>query len=802
MKLKTRKNNKINGGSKNIVNLFKSSLSSFVYSDAKHDFNNFYKKYKDTIKDSIPIAPYSEYTENSILNSIKITHINDRPNTLNFTIDDIINEHYKSVITVIDFLIGDKIKRRYDIKVIYYQNDNDMKTNPEHFIHYFEGLRTFIIDSFNLKFLDGFKNTNDNSYYNKNNTFYILYNREMQNDPGNKGHLEQSKGHFAKVGYRIQDVYDNDDRDIIYNKWNDSKLIYNNMFYSNYNLTLTNKFYKDNPNSYKNDVILKINDGILINNEYNNLKITNSIKSLIELSLKNIIPYSIAFTRKRCGDSLQVLSVFDNKRKLYSNETYDTSEKNHSNPKMIISLDRMLLYYSLLMGVDIGFTIKRGNIHTNNDYYLITFINRNEDYVFGKSLYNYSKNIIIGGKDKSINKHRTIKLKTKNYSKTLQINRKVSIKKNNMYNNNTELELYYKRNSKEIYNQILLPEIMLYIKKDNFKEGFIHYIINIAKYINTSSNNRNNIINYVLFKNNIEYSIEYISKIIYEEYIQIIQYRFEEYENYISKLKHIQSINTFYSYLNYDTITNKLEEYYNIHNNFIANNIHSLNCLIWIIKLYYELEDENTFNNCNKYKLKNIMTPKLQNIYDEQTSFHYNYSEGETENDKAGFIDMTIKEYIEMKRLEQLISIITDIAKDGDKSDSEVKEMIYIYEQICFTTNWDFVDLSRIISYIIKYDLNVYDTLIKLAGDYYHSMYISKPAKPGLQSTSISILNRYGYNFDSKCKRTSEIQLMIDEIYNIKCDGYIFEYKKALDDILKLFKRTFERYLIWGLEII
>jgi hypothetical protein len=59
------------------------------------------------------------------------------------------------------------------------------------------------------------------------------------------------------------------------------------------------------------------------------------------------IKTATATTCARCGDSLQVLSVFDNKRKLYSSDKDDTTEKIHSNPKMLISLDRLVLYYSL-----------------------------------------------------------------------------------------------------------------------------------------------------------------------------------------------------------------------------------------------------------------------------------------------------------------------------------------------------------------------------------------------------------------------------------------------------------------------
>jgi hypothetical protein len=214
------------------------------------------------------------------------------------------------------------------------------------------------------------------------------------------------------------------------------------------------------------------------------------------------------------------------------------------------------------------------------------------------------------------------------------------------------------------------------------------------------------------------------------------------------------------------------------------------------------MEEENTFNNYNKTRLKELMTPKLQKMYDEQTSYTFNYKKGQTENDKVDYFDMTIKEYIEKDRLSQLIRIIKKIAKEGDKSNPETHEMQQLYEQICFTGSWDFTDYSRIISYIIKYDLDVYDTLVTLSRDYNHAMYVAKPVRPGPQSTAGSILLESGSADNIDNERTPEVQAMLDELYAMNEIGYIFQYNKSFDDLLGLFKKTFEKYLVWGLEIV
>lgn len=402
---------------------------------------------------------------------------------------------------------------------------------------------------------------------------------------------------------------------------------------------------------------------------------------------------------------------------------------------------------------------------------------------------NYSENKIIGGRNDS-----SIKLK-RNRSNIYRINKSIKTKMSK--------NIQDAANIQETYNKIIFSEVEKYINKKNMTPGFLHYAISIIKYINEHSDNKSHIIKYIIYKNYIEYNIDYISKIVYEQYIQLIcRYDYKFVNTYASKLRKLDSLQTFYKFYKYNDIINKIILHYDTHNKALANNIRSLNCLLWIIESYYDLEEQHTFYNYNKYRLKELMTPKLKKWYDEKTSYEYDYREGQTENDKVQILDTTIKEYIEDDRLGQLIQIIVDIAKNGDKSNPETYEMYEIYEQICNTVSWDFIDYSRIISYIIKYDLDVYETLIKLGGDYYHSMYVSKSAMSTIQSTASMILGQFKYDLDIRCERTPEIQKMIDEIYAIKCNGYIFEYKKAFDDIIGLFRRTFEKHLIWGLEIV
>lgn len=125
-----------------------------------------------------------------------------------------------------------------------------------------------------------------------------------------------------------------------------------------------------------------------------------------------------------------------------------------------------------------------------------------------------------------------------------------------------------------------------------------------------------------------------------------------------------------------------------------------------------------------------------------------------------------------------------------------------IYEQICFTNNWDFNDFNRIVTYIYINDLDAFKVLKILAEDYEYATYKVKPVQSGIQITSSSILDEIDYDYDFNNVRTKETQKMIDDIYNIKCEDYLKDYNIAINIIIKLIKRTVEKQLMWGLKLV
>jgi hypothetical protein len=425
-------------------------------------------------------------------------------------------------------------------------------------------------------------------------------------------------------------------------------------------------------------------------------------------------------------------------------------------------------------------------------------MNISNNFVETTSLFNYSKNRIVGGRNH--NKNKSIKLK-RNNNRTLRYNKKMSY-------SIPKIETL-SDDDKEIYNQIIFPEIEEYLDKESFKIGYIDNAKSLIKKINTNPDNKLNAIKYIKLLNNIEYTKEYVSKIIYWKYLQHMPYLSHLYikdndNQYDLNMSLIYNITTFYNHLKYDEIMSKLLSYYDEHDLEFANNIRSLNCLLWMIRCYDEMETEHTFNNYDEHKLKKLMTPTLQKIYNEKTSFKYNYKKGQSENDKIEFADMTIKKYIEHKRYKQLIEIICEMIYNIQDT-PEMKEINDIYEQICYTSSWDFTDLSRIISYINKHNLDVYNTLLKLADDYDHAMYRVKPNRSGPQSTAGGVLTELEYEYDGGLDRTPEVQLMVDEIdsmYKMYSMGSISQYRQSFSELLGLFKKTFEKHLIWGIDII
>lgn len=745
MTIKRWKTQKRRGGNR-VIDAYKYILSSFAYSDAKHDFSNvsgyrgdFYSDYKHTIQTGIPISNHTEYTENGLIQSINITHVNDYPNTDKFTIDTIINTVTNS--TNIDLLINNTIHREYRVAIVYYQKNNDIQTDVDYLEVALSGKRVFVIDSVSMKFLDGFKNNNNTSLYDPASPYYILYNRETENDPANKVRLERR--HFEQKGYCLQSVHDIDNRDVVYSHWSNRSMIYSNMFYSNHTFTLHKR---------DNTIYLKVDN---LPQEYEITRYANSPSKLIETMNDTRIGPSMVFQRKRSGDCFQALSVFKNTRELSINHAQHV-------PKMLITLDRMLLYYSLLMGIDVGFTAKRGT-GDNQDYYLITFVNDNDSYSQTESPYNYSRNRRRGGKVNNRKKSYTMKKLIRNMTRTS--NRQTKMLRHNLntlYNDAIPLEL-----APYAYS-------LSYLLSSESEDSIVYMLTNMADYISDPIR-KQHIVTYVTFLHRTSFDNEYVSNIVNMLYTIESTYGLDRanlidtsYYDILS-FKGLGSLRFIYKIPRIDAKLREVVESYEIRDKSFATYIKSIHSLLWIIRKYSDIVDDIGFNDCDYDTLQGILTDSLaKQLTAEQID------DDEYQNTERG-------------RLERMGAVIR-------QHDYKYRD---IYETVFTTADWDLKDFSRIVYYIDKHDADAFTVLNRLSADYSWAM--SLPVKqPGIQSVSIMILGDLGYSFDMRMDRTPDVQAMIDEIYAIPAGFSLKDFHRSLDVLLRLYKRTVEKHLVWG----
>jgi hypothetical protein len=421
----------------------------------------------------------------------------------------------------------------------------------------------------------------------------------------------------------------------------------------------------------------------------------------------------------------------------------------------------MVLFYSLLMGIDVGFTIIR------NDglfkYYLITFINKDNKQAYNDTIFNYSQNK-IGGRVHEYNRSNTIKnLKT------------------NKYNNLTTTKMDESVSISELYKLINLPKLNIYIDNDTIKNEntYKHYIESYYKFLLIPSNyeKNNKFLNFIF---NIKYDTEYISKVVLTMYnnIEFGEYIDKEYSDELDKLN--EEVSNFYNLSDMNDIIRNIVKHYERKDKEFAKYLKSIHCLLWIIDFYRNVEDDFGFNTCSKKEFESLLTPELeQKILDD--IIKDNYENYKNKNDIT----------------DKLNTMINYIGETYNKSEAYTD----LHDKSFYTQCWDFVDFAKIIEYIDIHNLDPFTVLKRLYADYSHAMYKLKEPEPGIQSSSGSVLEELGYASNKELKRTPEMQRMVDEIYDLKIEGFKSDFDKTSKTLINLFKKTVEKHLTWGLKI-
>jgi hypothetical protein len=372
--------------------------------------------------------------------------------------------------------------------------------------------------------------------------------------------------------------------------------------------------------------------------------------------------------------------------------------------------------------------------------------------MFIKNIFNYSKNYIGGKRNKYKNNNKTLKLNNTSF-------------KYNKYNNNLKMETKFQ--------QSIIPEIQEYTKPFSEEIKYYEKIINNLNNYLSSPEKKHKFITYIKFMNSTNYNKDYISKLINMKYIKECNIDTDNtsYKNDLSFGGVCYSF--VYKVPKLDEKIHNIVEYYEENDKAFATYIKSIHCLMWIIKKYYDIEYDIGFNECDLDQLKNLLTDDLKRELREHIKNKYTIYP-EDSNEELNTMGYVIK--------------YNDTYKE-------------LYEKVWFTSDCSLMDLSRILYYIDKYNLDVFTTLNKLAGDYRWAMHKVKPVKPGIQSTSIMVIANSNYEYEYDIDRTPELQNMIDEIYSIKSGLDVYEFNKSKNMLMNLFKRTVEQQLTWGAQI-
>lgn len=377
--------------------------------------------------------------------------------------------------------------------------------------------------------------------------------------------------------------------------------------------------------------------------------------------------------------------------------------------------------------------------------------------------YNYSRNRSRGGRVNNRKKSYTMKKLIRNM--TRKSNRQTNMlhhSLNTLYNDAIPLELAPYAYS---LSSLLVSE----------SEDSIRYMLtNMTDYMSDPIR-KQHIITYVSFLHRTLFDKEYVSNIITMLYTIESTYGLDSenlidisYYNLLS-FKGLCSMGFIYRVPKIDTKIKEVVEYYEVRDKTFATYIKSIHSLLWIIRKYSDIVSDIGFNECDYDVLQGILTDSLaKQLTAEQID------DDEYQNTERG-------------RLERMGTVIR-------QHNYKYKNL---YETVFTTADWDLKDFSRIVYYIDKHDADAFTVLNRLSADYSWAM--SLPVKrPGIQSVSIMILGDLGYSFDMRMDRTPEVQAMIDEIYAIPSGFSLNDFHRSLDVLLRLYKRTVEKHLVWG----
>jgi hypothetical protein len=188
----------------------------------------------------------------------------------------------------------------------------------------------------------------------------------------------------------------------------------------------------------------------------------------------------------------------------------------------------------------------------------------------------------------------------------------------------------------DMYKQIIIPEIEQYRKKDINIDSISYIVKNIYNNLHNDISNKDKIIKYIRYNNSNNYTIDFISTLLYERYIF---FAYPIIDDLIYNRLYVKpSVNTIifdlfpvYNIKQYEDIIKDVITYYDQNDKKFANYLRSITCILWIIRYYYDKLIENkTFN---RYVIETMMELVTPDIFEEIKSKIDSDKWGQTERD-------------------------------------------------------------------------------------------------------------------------------------------------------------------------
>lgn len=398
-------------------------LRDGALSDARHDFAPSDDKYAVVKKGLIEDNTYEDYPltpkmEDTFLNML----------FSNTSFDAIRHDIKNAPDSQIDLNESNILQHKYTVKLLKKNNVSDINKFIGEKSLTINDIRDFfksdiinlLIDSSSIKIMELISSlkTEEND---KELFINLIFNRESINDPAGKITNFKKIDPIVANKLKTDVLIDRGVSDILYMK-SDPNLnktpLQRDKFFSKYDFNIAPVMYRQNRlNSIKSKFVSTKVD-VLNNSELvypiTDNKINNTIAKCWQMILcyfkdNNHLLASILFQAKRSGDWLQALSCLDTKRNYGSKSTGKIDDI-----KGVITLvthDRILLAYSLYLGIDVLFT----NINNDEKNIFYFYNNMNESRKDSKELDEYLKGVTEVLRKKREAEHKAIIEATQTY---------------------------------------------------------------------------------------------------------------------------------------------------------------------------------------------------------------------------------------------------------------------------------------------------------------------------------------------------------------------------------------------------